>query len=87
MSLNRIVVLLTPLVFAPAAGWLSVFAAKHGITMPKDKALASEIEGVTFVLGALIAYAKAHHWLRGWQKYEQDVAPFLADLTSDKHGA
>lgn len=87
MSLNRIVVLLTPLVFAPAAGWLTLFAAKHGITMPKDKVVTSEIEAATFVLGALIAYAKAHHWLRGWQKYEQEIAPFLAEVADDTHGA
>jgi hypothetical protein len=67
MSLNRIVALLTPLVFAPLAGVISTWAAKNlpGVTVPPDK-----VEEI-FIAGALIALAPAAQWLHGWQKYEQ----------------
>ena len=67
MSLNRIVALLTPLVFAPLAGVISTWAAKNlpGVTVPPDK-----VEEI-FIAGALIALAPAAQWLHGWQKFEQ----------------
>jgi hypothetical protein len=67
MSLNRIVALLTPLVFAPLAGVVSTWAADNlpGVTLPADK-----VEEV-FIAGALIALAPAAQWLYGWQKHEQ----------------
>jgi len=67
MSLNRIVALLTPLVFAPLAGVVSTWAAKNlpGVTIPADK-----VEEI-FIAGALIALAPAAQWLYGWQKFEQ----------------
>ena len=76
MTLNRIVALLTPLVFAPLAGVISTWAANNlpGVTVPPDK-----IEEV-FIAGALIALAPAAQWLHGWQKYEarQDEALLAA---------
>ena len=76
MTLNRIVALLTPLVFAPLAGVISTWAADNlpGVTLPPDK-----IEAV-FIAGALIALAPAAQWLHGWQKYEarQDAALLAA---------
>jgi hypothetical protein len=72
MTLNRIVALLTPLVFAPLAGVVSTWAANSlpGVALPADK-----VEEV-FIAGALIALAPAAQWLHGWQKYEarQDAA-------------
>jgi hypothetical protein len=67
MSLNRIVALATPLVFAPLAGVVSTWAAKNlpGVTLPPDK-----VEEI-FIAGALIALAPAAQWLHGWQKFEQ----------------
>lgn len=67
MTLNRIVALLTPLVFAPLAGAISTWAANNlpGVTLPADK-----LEEV-FIAGALIALAPAAQWLHGWQKHEQ----------------
>ena len=66
MSLNRIVALLTPLVFAPLAGVISTWAAENlpGVNIPP-----SEVEKV-FIAGALIALAPAVQWLHGWQKWE-----------------
>jgi hypothetical protein len=66
MSLNRFVALLTPLVFAPLAGFVSTWAAEHmpGVDIPPDK-----LEQV-FIAGALIALAPAAQWLHGWQKFE-----------------
>ena len=72
MSLNRIVALLTPLVFAPLAGVVSTWAADNlpGVNLPPDR-----LEEV-FIAGALIALAPAAQWLHGWQKWEarQDEA-------------
>jgi len=74
MSLNRIVALLTPLVFAPLAGVVSTWAADNlpGVTIPPDK-----LEEV-FIAGALIALAPAAQWLHGWQKHEAREAEALA---------
>jgi hypothetical protein len=81
MTLNRIVALLTPLVFAPLAGVISTWAANNlpGVTLPPDK-----IEEV-FIAGALIALAPAAQWLHGWQKYEarQDEALLAASTGFD----
>lgn len=66
MSLNRIVALLTPLVFAPLAGVISTWAADNlpGVNVPT-----SAVEEI-FIAGALIALAPAAQWLHGWQKWE-----------------
>ena len=66
MSPNRIVAVLTPLVFAPLAGSISALAAEYfpGIDVPS-----SALEEI-FIAGALIAFAKAAQWTQGWQKYE-----------------
>jgi hypothetical protein len=64
---NRIVALLTPLVFAPVAGVIATWAAENlpGVTVPRES-----IEEI-FIAGALIALAPAVQWLHGWQKYEE----------------
>jgi hypothetical protein len=64
---NRIVALLTPLVFAPLAGVIATWAAENlpGVTVPRES-----IEEI-FIAGALIALAPAAQWLHGWQKWEQ----------------
>jgi hypothetical protein len=74
MSLNRIVALLTPLVFAPLAGFASTWAAEHlpGVDVPPD-----QLEQI-FIAGALIALAPAAQWLHGWQKHEAREAEALA---------
>jgi hypothetical protein len=63
---NRIVAVLTPLVFAPAAGAVAAWVAKHapGVDLSKE-----ELTNI-FIAGALIAIAPALQWLHGWQKYE-----------------
>lgn len=63
---NRVVVLLTPLAFAPAAGFVSVEAAKlTGIAISPATMLG------LFTTGAAVAGAKAYKWLDGWQKHEE----------------
>jgi hypothetical protein len=66
MNPNRVVAVLTPLVFAPMAGAISAWLAEHfpGFDVPPDKLQA------VFIAGALIALAPAAQWLHGWQKYE-----------------
>lgn len=83
MSLNRIVALLTPLVFAPLAGVISTWAAKNlpGVTVP-----ASAVEEI-FIAGALIALAPAVQWLHGWQKWEARQAGELAVAATTLVGA
>ncbi len=70
MTPNRIVALLTPLVFAPLAGAIATWAADNlpGVQIPQ-----SALEEV-FIAGALIALAPAAQWLHGWQKWEQREA-------------
>ena len=64
---NRAVAALTPLVFAPAAGAISVWLAKHA---PGVEINSGSLEAI-FVAGATIALAKSGLWLKGWQDYEK----------------
>jgi hypothetical protein len=70
---NRIVVLLTPLVFVPAAGYISAWVAKQIPGVDLDPALVSGV----FVAGALSAVAAAYKWLDGWQEHEQINAAYF----------
>src|SRR5262245_17074182 len=66
MNPNRVVAVLTPLVFAPLAGSISAWLAEH---FPGFNVDADQLQAV-FIAGALIALAPAAQWLHGWQKYE-----------------
>jgi hypothetical protein len=66
MSPNRVVAVLTPLVFAPAAGAIAAWIANN---VPGAEISAGNLEEV-FIGGALIGLAPAAQWLHGWQKYE-----------------
>lgn len=63
---NRIVVLLTPLVFVPVAGAVSAWLAKNfpGVTFSSDV-----VTGFA-AAGALAALTAAYKWLDGWQADE-----------------
>lgn len=66
MSPNRVVAVLTPLVFAPAAGVVATWAAEN---LPGVQVSQGALEEI-FIGGALIAFAPALQWLHGWQKHE-----------------
>jgi hypothetical protein len=66
MTPNRIVAVLTPLVFAPLAGALASWLAQH---FPGIDVKQSDIQEI-FIAGAAIALAPAVQWLHGWQKHE-----------------
>jgi hypothetical protein len=66
MTPNRIVAVLTPLVFAPLAGAVASWVAEN---FPGVSVSESSLEEI-FIAGALIALAPAAQWLHGWQKYE-----------------
>ena len=66
MSPNRVVAVLTPLVFAPLAGAITAWLAKH---FPAVDLSQDDLQQV-FVAGALIALVPATQWLHGWQKHE-----------------
>src|SRR3954468_18026072 len=68
---NRMVAVLTPLVFAPLAGSISVLAAKHLPGMNIDQGSLTAV----FVAGATIAFGKAALWMKGWQDWEQREQP------------
>jgi hypothetical protein len=53
-------------VFAPAAGAIAAWVAKHA---PGVDLSADELTNI-FIAGALVALAPAVQWLHGWQKYE-----------------
>ncbi len=63
---NRVVAVLTPLLFAPLAGAVAAWLAEH---FPGVEIDSGSLEQV-FIAGALIALAPAAQWLHGWQKYE-----------------
>ncbi|HVY79310.1 MAG TPA: hypothetical protein VG898_12475 [Solirubrobacterales bacterium] len=65
---NRIVVLLTPLVFVPAATWVTGYVAEHFPGLPQ---LSSGAVSGLMATGALSALAAAYKWLDGWQKHEE----------------
>ena len=66
MTPNRIVAVLTPLVFAPLSGAVAAWIADR---VPGIQISETELTGI-FVGGALIALAPALQWLHGWQKFE-----------------
>jgi hypothetical protein len=71
---NRIVVLLTPIIFVPAAGWAAAWLAKH---VPGLNVSPGEI--AAFVgAAALAALTLAYKWLDGWQHHEHQN--FIKDL-------
>ena len=66
MPVNRVVAILTPLVFAPLAGAAAAWLAKN---VPAVDVSPADLQEV-FIAGSLIALAPAAQWLHGWQKYE-----------------
>ena len=76
---NQVVVALTPVVFAPLAGAISVLAAKYFPGVKIDTGSLTSI----FIAGATIALAKAGLWLKGWQEYEKRQAENEPDLVTD----
>jgi hypothetical protein len=76
---NRLVAVLTPLVFAPLAGAISVFAAEHipGLDIDSD-----QLQQI-FIAGALIAFGKAGLWLKGWQDWEKSQNAVPEDVVND----
>jgi len=76
---NRLVTVLTPLVFAPLAGAISVLAAEHipGLDIDSD-----QLQQV-FIAGALIAFGKAGLWLKGWQDWEKGQNAVPEDVVND----
>lgn len=76
MSPNRVVAVLTPLVFAPLAGAVSAWLAEH---FPGFHVQQSSLEEI-FIAGSLIALAPAAQWLHGWQKFEARQADLGKDV-------
>ena len=80
---NRVVALLTPLVFAPLAGSISVLVAHYGLNIDSDSLQA------IFITGATVAFGKSALWLKGWQDHERradapaDAPGGAADLEPD----
>jgi hypothetical protein len=79
ISPNRLVAVLTPLVFAPLAGAISVFAADH---VPGLNIDSGQLQSV-FIAGALIAFGKAGLWLKGWQDWEKAQIAVPDDVAND----
>jgi hypothetical protein len=83
---NRAVAILTPLVFAPLAGAVSVLIARYGVDID-----GASLQAV-FITGATIGFAKAGIWLKGWQEHEKRQADLAldaphADLAEDDAAA
>ena len=83
---GRLVALLTPLIFAPLAGSISVLAARYlpGVDIDQGSV------GAIFIAGATIAFGKAALWLKGWQDWEKreaDASGDVVDLPDDHAGS
>src|SRR5919106_5142692 len=76
MTPNRVVAVITPLVFAPLAGAVAAWLAEHFPGFNVDQNALEEI----FIAGALIALAPAAQWLHGWQKFEARQAEMERDV-------
>ena len=74
-SPNRLVALLTPIVFAPLAGSIAVLAARYLPGVDVDQGSLQAI----FITGATIAFGKAALWLKGWQDWEKHQADAPGD--------
>lgn len=79
ISPNRLVAVLTPLVFAPLAGAISVFAADHIPGLDIDSGQLQQV----FIAGALIAFGKAGLWLKGWQDWEKTQNTVPDEVAND----
>jgi hypothetical protein len=79
---GRLVAILTPVLFAPLAGSISVLAARYLPGVDIDQGSLQAI----FIAGATIAFGKAALWLKGWQDWEkrQETAP-AADVDLPAH--
>ena len=73
---GRLVALLTPLIFAPLAGSISVLAARYLPGVDIDQGSLQAI----FIAGATIAFGKAALWLKGWQDWEKREADAPSDV-------
>jgi hypothetical protein len=75
-SPNRVVALATPLIFAPLAGGVTAWAAKHAPGIHIDQ---GQLQAI-FIAGATIALAHSGIWMKGWQDYEkrQELLPASA---------
>jgi hypothetical protein len=83
---GRLVALLTPLIFAPLAGSISVLAARYLPGVDIDQGSLQAI----FIAGATIAFGKAALWLKGWQDWEKrqaDAPGDVVDLPDDHAGS
>jgi hypothetical protein len=83
---GRLVALLTPLIFAPLAGSISVLAARYLPGVDIDQGSLQAI----FIAGATIAFGKAALWLKGWQDWEKreaDAPSEVVDLPDDHAGS
>lgn len=67
---GRLVAFLTPVIFAPLAGSISVLAARY---LPGVNIDQGSLQAI-FIAGATIAFGKAALWLKGWQDWEKRQA-------------
>jgi hypothetical protein len=83
---GRLVAFLTPVLFAPLAGSISVLAARYLPGVDIDQGSLQAI----FIAGATIAFGKAALWLKGWQDWEKreaDAPSDVVDLPDDHTGS
>jgi hypothetical protein len=71
MPVNRLVVLFTPILFAPLAGFICLKAERLGVHLDPTTVVGGVVTGATFITGAAIAFLKSHKFLSGWQAWEK----------------
>jgi hypothetical protein len=71
---NRVVILLTPIIFVPGAAVVSAWIGKNfpGVSFSKEAVVGFA------AAGALSALTAAYKWIDGWQKHEANVQAAVA---------
>lgn len=67
---GRIVALLTPILFVPLAGFITLQAGKYGIDLNDQQSIDAILKVALFAIGGLIAWAKSSQWQKGWREWE-----------------
>lgn len=74
---TRIVTFLTPIIFVPLAGFITLQLAKYGVVVDNDETLETITNVGGFLVGSLVAYLSSAKWLDGRHEWENNLEEAL----------